>query len=223
VSLYRERTGFPHIICDLSFFDSKECPKSHIFAVGELEGQTTLTVHVKVLGYGKLPRRWVQDIYGHLSHVFELFYDLCVFNRHIDFHLDYETVALVGRFELSEVERFRFNTYLNHFTYIYLIRDIDSGLTKIGRSDSPQKRLQTLTRQPTLLPKPHNFQLLCESRMHYSLEDELHQIFSERRVRGEWFDLTEQDIENIRLYHFFENSKPCNTGSGQQWPEVLNG
>jgi len=75
-----------------------------------------------------------------------------------------------------------------HFTHVYLMYDKSTGHTKIGRSFKPQQREKTLISDKSSIElffvSPH-----CES----SIEKELHKIFKHKRVRGEWFDLNEED------------------------------
>lgn len=73
--------------------------------------------------------------------------------------------------------------------YIYLIRDQRTGLTKIGFSENPRRRLHDLTRESTLLPEPLSFEIAEAFKGTLAEEHRLHRIFESRRVRGEWFDL----------------------------------
>jgi len=65
----------------------------------------------------------------------------------------------------------------------------DNSLYKIGRSNNPKKRLSNI--------KVGNIDisLVC-----YGLgvsEKKLHKLYSEKRVDGEWFDLSKNDVNNI--------------------------
>jgi hypothetical protein len=73
--------------------------------------------------------------------------------------------------------------------YIYLIRDLRTGLVKIGFSKDPYRRLKQLTHESTLLPEPLEFRLVDAWRATLKEEQRLHQVFQSCRVRGEWFDL----------------------------------
>lgn len=74
-------------------------------------------------------------------------------------------------------------------TWIYLIRDCDTGLYKIGRAKNPRERLRQLIKQDTLLPRPNNFSLV--EAWWGKAEDEriLHRHLADVRIRGEWFRL----------------------------------
>mgnify|MGYP000323016567 CR=1 FL=1 len=82
-------------------------------------------------------------------------------------------------------------------SYVYLILDRDSGLTKIGFSHDPIKRLKELTSQKTLLPSPHNFDLIEAFTGTMEEEKMLHNQYVKYRVRGEWFDLLFNDRMDI--------------------------
>lgn len=71
----------------------------------------------------------------------------------------------------------------------YLMRDSNTGYTKIGMSVNPRQRECTLqSEKPTI-----TLFRVCDT----LVEKELHSRYAVKRVRGEWFDLTEADIERI--------------------------
>ena len=72
--------------------------------------------------------------------------------------------------------------------YVYLFRH-SNGLTKIGMSRDPAKREKTLQAED---PRLH---MLAYRKGGSSTESRLHRIFADRRVRGEWFDLSEKDVD----------------------------
>jgi len=77
-------------------------------------------------------------------------------------------------------------------SFIYLMRNNTNGFFKIGFSKSPSYRETTLQSQEpdiTLI-----FQMLGGP----SLEKVLHQKFRKQRIRGEWFRLSEEDINFIK-------------------------
>lgn len=88
----------------------------------------------------------------------------------------------------------------NNQTWVYLIKDLDTGYYKIGYSKQPVKRLTQLRKQPTLLPKPNRF-TLTEAWIG-SIDDEryLHNWFDDVQVRGEWFALSNNHIDALRCY-----------------------
>lgn len=78
--------------------------------------------------------------------------------------------------------------------YVYVIKSPSTGLYKIGRTRSPKARFNTFkTSNPDVLECIHLHK--CDD-MEY-LEGMLHNAFSRKRVRGEWFSLSEDDLIQI--------------------------
>jgi len=79
-------------------------------------------------------------------------------------------------------------------TYVYVMIDKNTGLYKIGRSVNPNKRERTLQSE-----KPTIEMLFC---YHAITNDEkvLHDMFNDKRYRGEWFSLDHLDINKIKRY-----------------------
>jgi hypothetical protein len=77
-------------------------------------------------------------------------------------------------------------------TNIYIMRNERNGLIKIGQSVNPSARERTLQGED-----PQNVMLF-----HFAaealVEQILHEQFNQLRVRGEWFRLTDEHIEEIR-------------------------
>ena len=66
--------------------------------------------------------------------------------------------------------------------YVYVVEAVGTGLVKIGVSDNPEKRLHSLqTSNPT------DLRLLGYCMGSYAIEQALHLVLDEYRVRGEWF------------------------------------
>ncbi len=82
-------------------------------------------------------------------------------------------------------------------TKIYLIRDNATRLVKIGQSQNPERRLKALIDQATLMPLPNDFELIHSWEAPGYKEHQLHEKFLDKRVRGEWFQLTQADVEEI--------------------------
>jgi hypothetical protein len=84
------------------------------------------------------------------------------------------------------------NLKRNTPTKIYVMLDKNTGYFKIGRSHNPKKREKTLqSEKPTI-------ELLFSFDATEELEKELHVVFGDKRIRGEWFYLTEDDIFYIK-------------------------
>jgi predicted GIY-YIG superfamily endonuclease len=75
--------------------------------------------------------------------------------------------------------------------YVYIIRST-SGHYKIGRSTDPHKRFRQLTK--TQGPYVYTLVNVIRTNDMYEAEREFHQRFEMKRARGEWFDLTEDDL-----------------------------
>ena len=85
----------------------------------------------------------------------------------------------------------------NEECFVYLMIDTTNNFHKIGISNSPQYRERTLqSDKPTI-------ELICSKkfpsrRIAETIEKALHSTFGEKRLRGEWFELGEDEIEEIK-------------------------
>lgn len=79
-------------------------------------------------------------------------------------------------------------------TFIYLIKNNRNGLYKIGRSKTPS------IRESTLQSEEPDISMILSFAGTSQLEKELHKRFADKRVRGEWFELSGIDIEIIKTY-----------------------
>ena len=73
-------------------------------------------------------------------------------------------------------------------TYIYVMEDSRNGTFKLGRSKTPNKRERT---SPSEAPEITLRLLVPAAEAH---EKHLHRHFDQKRLRGEWFSLTPDDI-----------------------------
>ena len=79
-------------------------------------------------------------------------------------------------------------------TCIYVMIDKNTGYYKIGRSRNPKVRERTLqSEKPTIEMIFSKEALVLDERV-------IHEMFQEKRVRGEWFDLNGSDLQKIREY-----------------------
>jgi len=82
-------------------------------------------------------------------------------------------------------------------THVYLMLDKKSGFHKIGRSSNPKFRERTLQSELPVV------EMIFISPITYAInEKKLHQHFSDKRIRGEWFNLSEMDIFFIMNYNY---------------------
>jgi hypothetical protein len=79
--------------------------------------------------------------------------------------------------------------------FVYVIKAVSTH--KIGVTSSPKERLKQISRK---MNAQAEYVLLKESDDIYGLESKLHEIFREKRIEGEWFNLEPSDIEAIRVY-----------------------
>lgn len=84
-----------------------------------------------------------------------------------------------------------FEPYIEPETYLYLMKDTSTGYTKIGISNKPGYREKTLQgEKPTI-------ELLAAWKATRKDEKDLHVVYRSVRIRGEWFDLSDEDIKTI--------------------------
>lgn len=131
------------------------------------------------------------------SPLIRLYYEIAVSDMSPIWGHAKQDVAALMDFNLSEKEFINVDTYLNRFTKIYLIQDSRSGLVKIGRSHNPYSRLRQLIKQDTLLPQQNEFSLLHSWEDFPDREENLHKVFANCRVRGEWFSLGDSEIQQL--------------------------
>lgn len=78
--------------------------------------------------------------------------------------------------------------------YVYLIQSPSSAY-KIGRARNPHNRMKTFGVQ---LPFEVEFVALIQTDDMYGLERRLHDRFHAKRINGEWFALTPEDVDYIK-------------------------
>lgn len=76
---------------------------------------------------------------------------------------------------------------------VYLMRNKRNGFTKIGIARDPAFRERTLQSQEP------EIEMLFSIQGTRAVEQECHRRFKNQRVRGEWFDLSDSDIEECKL------------------------
>lgn len=80
--------------------------------------------------------------------------------------------------------------------YVYIIQDVDvTGLFKIGRTNNPEKRILNFGIH---LPFTVGIVHIIPTDNMCQLESVLHRKFASKRVKGEWFSLSTDDLEAIR-------------------------
>lgn len=79
-------------------------------------------------------------------------------------------------------------------TKVYVMIDKNTGYYKIGRSVNPKAREKTLQSEKPTIELIHCYNALNRH------EKELHNMFRDKRIRGEWFDLSGTDLNKINQY-----------------------
>ena len=86
--------------------------------------------------------------------------------------------------------------YKFNWCYVYLMRDNTNGYHKIGISNKPEYREKTLQSE-----KPSIEMLACKKfptrKIAEAIESALHTAYILQRVRGEWFNLSDEDVAAI--------------------------
>lgn len=101
--------------------------------------------------------------------------------------------ALDAREEAKKQERERANNAPKRAAigFVYLMRNARNSLVKIGFSKQPKFREKTFqSEEPEVT-------IICAHKGTIGNEKELHSEYSEHRVRGEWFRLSDSQIECI--------------------------
>jgi hypothetical protein len=81
-----------------------------------------------------------------------------------------------------------------HTGYVYLLQSPTKAY-KIGRSKNPENRLKTFS---VKLPFEVEYIALIKTNDMVGLERQLHQRFADKRVNGEWFELSSEDVQYIQ-------------------------
>lgn len=127
------------------------------------------------------------------------------FNLFVDSDGNYPTPKRVLEklltLNLTQRERIEVQEEISKYTYIYLIKDNRTGFVKIGRSNTPEHRLNQLKKQDTLLPYSNDFELIYAWAAYPYIEKILHKKYETKRIRGEWFSLDFNDLLEIEKYY----------------------
>ena len=77
---------------------------------------------------------------------------------------------------------------------VYLMLNEQNGYYKIGRSNRPEFRERTLQAQEP------DIKLIDSWFANKNIERVLHRKFKDKRIRGEWFNLSDQDLEELKVF-----------------------
>lgn len=84
---------------------------------------------------------------------------------------------------------------------LYVMQDLSTMLYKIGISKHPEYRESTLQSQKPTINMIYSQRFAYRS-VAYSIEQQMHEMFSNKRVRGEWFNLSSVELQQIRSIYF---------------------
>lgn len=98
---------------------------------------------------------------------------------YMEFYRDYHTIV--------DMEK---------FNYVYIIEGTHKGVSryKIGKANDIKDRISRFE-----VKIPFDINLICSFRVKdaISFESELHRVFAEKRLSGEWFNLDREDFKKI--------------------------
>ena len=97
---------------------------------------------------------------------------------------------------LSKLD-FKDKINLTEVCHLYLMKDLANGFYKIGISNNPEYREKTLqSEKPTIeLITSKGF---SNRKIALAFESSLHKSYENKRLRGEWFELNEREIAEIK-------------------------
>lgn len=95
----------------------------------------------------------------------------------------------------SMIWKFKGNAYDPITGLVYFIKSEETGLIKIGYSKDLMGRINGLRQEHKAEMELIHYISTYDS---VGLEQVMHTLFSEKRINGEWFDLSEEDIRRIK-------------------------
>ena len=99
--------------------------------------------------------------------------------------------ALDNIYKLKELEKILPEVDTNS-SYVYIIKNMDTGNIKIGVSNDVQKRLNTFRTGNDCQLELVYKSVICSNS--FSIESSVHEYFKDYRVRGEWFKVDESEV-----------------------------
>jgi len=110
------------------------------------------------------------------------------------YFIEIEKICRTNHF-IDYINRMSFIPYLKktYWFKTYLLRDNKTGMVKIGRATNVGKRLKQIKK---INPSTELILVLNKN-----VELKLHHEYEHKREIGEWFNLTENDIINIKIKH----------------------
>lgn len=81
--------------------------------------------------------------------------------------------------------------------YVYLMHDANTNFYKIGISKDPDYRERTLQSQKPVI-EMITAKKFPNRKIAEAIEKALHKVFDEQRIRGEWFRLNNNEVEQVK-------------------------
>ncbi len=77
--------------------------------------------------------------------------------------------------------------------FVYFLKSTHGGI-KIGKTKSVKQRMENMF---VKLPFPNELIRVIPTKDSTKLEKQLHEHFKDKKINGEWFDITEKDVHDI--------------------------
>lgn len=86
---------------------------------------------------------------------------------------------------------------MSNLSYVYIIQIINTNFYKIGISEKPRDRMAKIQ-----VSMPFDLKLVHTKKMSSAklIEDYIHNFFVSKHIRGEWFELNIEDINDIEFF-----------------------
>ncbi len=104
----------------------------------------------------------------------------------IPFHEVAEIFPLMNESDLAKAQR------IAEVGAVYLLREIATGRAKIGWAVDVERRAKTLQ-----TGNPYRLQITAIIAADRRTEAGLHQLFADKKIRGEWFDDHDNEISDV--------------------------
>ena len=116
-------------------------------------------------------------------------------------HFTKEYIQLVkneieNHIALNDRKVLKSDTLKSEKCHLYLMIDRTNNYHKIGISNSPEYREKTLQSEKPTIEMIANKEF-PNRKIAHSFEQALHSSYDEKRVRGEWFDLSQEEVDDI--------------------------
>lgn len=85
------------------------------------------------------------------------------------------------------------NAEISRLGFVYVMQNRRNGLFKIGFSKNPSFR------EKTLQSEEPEVEMIFAYKGSIEIEKKIHDRYSKKRIRGEWFSLREEDLASIEL------------------------